>query len=206
MRIAAFDLDGTLIRGKTACEAIAEGIGRIQRMREFELLRSDQVEEVKAAREEMASWYSSYTTRDLCTHLVAAPVAPGVDEAFSLLHEHEFKIAVSLTWGFAAEWFAQKFGANYSVGQGLSMEGTITHFWPQGKALWLTNLADKLGIDRQDVVAVGDSRGDIPMLLAAGRRYWVGLNAPPDELGNKIIHEPNANILHLAQRIVSHQT
>ena len=27
MRIAAFDLDGTLIRGKTACEAIAEGIG-----------------------------------------------------------------------------------------------------------------------------------------------------------------------------------
>ena len=30
MRIAAFDLDGTLIRGKTAAEAIAEGIGRAQ--------------------------------------------------------------------------------------------------------------------------------------------------------------------------------
>ena len=69
MRIAAFDLDGTLTRGKTACEAIAEGIGRAERMREFEQLRSDQVEEVKAAREEMAQLYSSYTASDLCTHL-----------------------------------------------------------------------------------------------------------------------------------------
>ena len=202
MKIAAFDLDGTLIRGKTACEAIAEGIGRIERMREFEQLRSDQIEEVKAAREEMAGWYSAYTARELCAQLVTAPVAPGVDEAFSLLHEHQFKIAiVSLTWGFAAEWFAQRFGADYSVGQGLSRDGTITHFWPRDKALWLTRLAEGLGVDMKDVAAVGDSRGDIPMLLVAGRRYWVGETIPP-ELGNTVIHEPAANILHLAHRIV----
>ena len=29
LRLAAFDLDGTLLRGQTACEAIAKGIGRI---------------------------------------------------------------------------------------------------------------------------------------------------------------------------------
>ena len=144
MRIAAFDLDGILIRGKTACEAMAEGIGRAERMREFEQLRSDQFKEVKAAREEMAEWYSSYTASDICAHLITAPVTPGVVEAFSLLHEEGFKIAiVSLTWGFAAEWFAQRFGADYSVGQGLSKDGTITHFWPQGKALWLTELATR---------------------------------------------------------------
>ena len=49
MRIAAFDLDGTLLRGQTACEAIAMGIGRIGRMREFEQLGSNQIEEVMAA-------------------------------------------------------------------------------------------------------------------------------------------------------------
>ena len=203
MRIAAFDLDGTLIRGKTACEAIAEGIGRAERMQEFEQLRSDQIEEVKAARAEMAEWYDSYTAIDLCKHLVAAPVAPGAVEAFSLLHEHEFKIAiVSLTWDFAAEWFADRFGADYSVGTRLSPDGEVTHFWPQDKALWLTSLADRLGVGMNDVVAVGDSRGDIPMLLAAGHRYWVGETFPP-ELENAFTHKSDGNILRLAQRIVA---
>ena len=54
VRIAAFDLDGTLTRGQTACEAIAEGIGHIGRMRELEQLESSQIEEIMAAREEMA--------------------------------------------------------------------------------------------------------------------------------------------------------
>ncbi len=58
MRKAAFDLGVTLIRRKTPSEAIAETLGNIQRMREFEPLNSDHVEEVKAAREEMAEWYS----------------------------------------------------------------------------------------------------------------------------------------------------
>ena len=120
-----------------------------------------------------------------------------------MLHECEFKIAiVSLTWSFAAEWFTQRFGADYSVGQGLSRDGTIAHFWPQGKALWLTRLATRLGIDMRDPVAVGDSRGDIPMLLAAGRRYWVRQTPPPVDLEEKVIHKPAANILHLAHRLI----
>ena len=98
MSIAAFDLDGTLIRGKTACEAIAEGIGRSRQMREFEQLRSSQIAEVTAARQEMARWYSAYDTSDLCKHLNAASLAPGVEEGFELLHSRGFKIAiVSLT-------------------------------------------------------------------------------------------------------------
>ena len=174
-------------------------------MREFEQLRSDQFEEVKAAREEMAGWYSAYKTGDLCQHLVAASAAPGVEEAFSLLHEHQFKIAIiSLTWDFAAQWFAKRFGADYSVGTGLSPDGRVTYFWPQDKPLWLIKLADRLGVDMKDVAAVGDSGGDIPMLLAAGHGYWVGRTIPP-ELENRVIHEPDGNILWLAHRIVEHR-
>ena len=122
MRIAAFDLDGTLIRGQTAGEAIAEGIGRLERMREFEQLQSNQIEE-------MAEWYSSFTFSDLCQHLTAIRVAPGVAEGFALLRDHGFRIAiVSLTWEFAVEWFANRFGADYSVGTGLKSDGLVTHF------------------------------------------------------------------------------
>ena len=107
-RLAAFDLDGTLLRGQTVCEAIAMGIGRIERMRELEQLESSQIEEVTAAREEMAQWYSALTSRDLCQYLAAIRVALGVGEGFALLRDHGFKIAiVSLTWEFAVKWFCR---------------------------------------------------------------------------------------------------
>ena len=205
MRIAAFDLDGTLLRGQTACEAIAMGIGRIGRMREFEQLKSSQIEEIKAARAEMAEWYSAFTFSDLCQHLTAIRVAPGVDEGLALLRDHGFRIAIiSLTWEFAVEWFASRWGVDHFVGQGLSTEGLITHFWPQDKAIWLTGLAAKLGVDMQDVAAVGDSGGDIPMLLSVGHRFWVGETILP-QLEGKVIHEPTGDIRLVAHRIVEAQ-
>ena len=198
MRIAAFDLDGTLLRGQTVAEAIAMGIGRIGRMREFEQLGSSQIEE-------MAEWYSSFTFSDLCKHLTAIRVAPGIDEGFALLHDHGFKLAiVSLTWEFAVEGFANRLGADYSVGTALSSGGLITHFWPQDKELWLMGLAAKLGVDMKDVAAVGDSGGDIPMLLSVGNRYWVGEAIPP-QLEGKVIHEPTGDIRLVAHRIVEAQ-
>ena len=205
MRLAAFDLDGTLLREQTCCEAIATGIGRIDRMREFEQLQSTQIAEVTAAREQMAEWYSSYTFSSLCEHLTTIDVAPGVDEGFALLRRHGFKIAiVSVTWAFAVEWFADRWGVDYSVGTRLSSDGLITHFWPQDKARWLTELADRLGVDMGDVAAVGDSSGDIPMLLSVGHGYWVGQTTPP-QLGRKVIHEPTGDMLLVAQRIVEAQ-
>ena len=201
-KLAAFDLDGTLLKGQTVCEAIARGIGHIRRMRELERLQPNQFEEMAAAREEMAKWYSGFTFDELCEHLAGMQVAPGVHEGFSLLRDHGFKIAVvSLTWEFAVEWFSNRWGADYSVGTGLSSDGLITSFWPRDKAAWLTRVARDLGTDVRDVAAVGDSRGDIPMLLSAGRRYWVGQTVPY-ELGRDVGHEPGGDILRVARRIV----
>ena len=159
----------------------------------------------RAAREEMAQWYSEFTFPDLCKHLTAIRVAPGVEEAFASLHRHDFRIAiVSLTWEFAAEWFANKLGTDYFVGQGLSSEGTIAHFWPQDKAQWLTGLAGRLGVEMGDVAAVGDSGGDIPMLLSVGHRFWVGQTIPP-QLEGKVVHDPSGDIRLVAQRMIEAQ-
>ena len=202
LRLAAFDLDGTLLKGHTACEAIARGIGRLERMREFEKLGYDQVEEIMAARQEMAEWYSAFSLNELRGHLAKIQLAPGTREGFSLLHDHGFKITiVSVTWAFAVEWFAEELGADYSVGTGLSTDGRVDHFWPQDKAIWLTGLAGRLGIDLRDVVAVGDSSGDVPMLLSVGHRYWVG-QVIPSELDGLVNHEVGGNIGLVARHIV----
>ena len=190
------------MRGETVCEAIARGIGRIQRMRELERIDSNQVEEVTAAREEMAQWYSTLTFDELREHLTSIRVAPGVDEGFTLLRDHGFKISiVSITWEFAVEWFANRFGADYSVGSGLSSDGLISHFWPKDKALWLTRLAGNLGVDMHDVAAVGDSSGDIPMLHAVGHPYWVGRTVSSD-LNRGVVHDPCGDISLVAHQIV----
>ena len=203
MKLVAFDLDGTLLWGDSVWEAIARGIGRLERVREMEeQIAPDQIAEITAAREESAGWYSTYTFAELLQHVTSMRVAPGVDEGFALLREHGFKIAVvSLTWEFAVEWFADRFGASYFAGTALSPDGEITHFWPEDKALWLTELARKLGVDMSDVAAVGDTKGDLPMLLAVGHPYWVGETLPP-ELDGKAIHQPDGNIRAVAESIV----
>jgi len=50
--LVVFDLDGTLLRGPTVCEVLAESLGRLERMRQLERFAGDQ--ELRAAREEMA--------------------------------------------------------------------------------------------------------------------------------------------------------
>jgi len=38
-RLVAFDLDGTLLRGDTVCEALARRMGHFERMRELEAIQ-----------------------------------------------------------------------------------------------------------------------------------------------------------------------
>lgn len=201
MKLVAFDLDGTLLWGESVWEAIGRSIGRLERVREFEQLDIAQTEAIAAAREEFTGWFRSFTIDELREHIVAMQAAPGVGEGFSLLREHGFQIAlVSLTWEFAVEWCAERFGAGHCVGTGLSSDGRITHFWPEDKALWLAELAGRLGVNMKDVAAVGDSKGDLPMLLAVGHPYWVG-ETVPTELEGKVIHEPHGDIRVVAESI-----
>ena len=205
-KLAAFDLDGTLLRGDTVCEAIARGLGRLDRMLELEGLGFTQLEQIRAGREEMASWYAASTAQELCSYLDSMHLAPGAREGLGLLKEHGFKIAiVSITWEFAVEWFANRLGADYFVGTRLSPDGVITHFLPEDKPTWLQRLATDLGAGMDDVVAVGDSGGDTEMLLAGGHPYWVGTSVPKPLMG-KARHLPDGDILEIARQIVARAT
>ena len=174
-------------------------------MRELEQLQYNQINEIAAAREEMARWYSSFSLNELCAHLTGMRRASGLEEGFELLRNHGYQIAiVSVTWEFAVKWFAKRLGANYHIGVGLSSNGQITHFWPDDKALWLRNLAQELGLHMRDVAAVGDSSGDIAMLKSAGHSFWVGERVP-HVLAGRVIHQPNGDIVEIARQIVMNQ-
>lgn len=92
MRLMAFDLDDTLLRGETGLEAIARPLGRLDRIREFELLthRAD----IKMAREEVASSYEWHGLSELCSYLEPKIFGPGAQSAFRLLKRDDIKTAI----------------------------------------------------------------------------------------------------------------
>ena len=199
IRLAAFDLDGTLVRDRTCVESIALAIGREEECAAFERLDMRDVVGVTAAREQMATWYRPYEDDELTAGLSDLRLAPGCNEAFALLREHGIATAiVSITWSFAVDWFAERLGADYALGTRLVAD-RVEHVWAARKGEWLRELRERLELPRQQVAAVGDSNGDRELLEAAGVRYCVG-ERKIDVAG--VVHMPRANILEIARQLI----
>jgi HAD superfamily phosphoserine phosphatase-like hydrolase len=200
IRLAAFDLDGTLTHGPTVCQVLAEPLGQRARMDAIERLHDQQA--IRAARHEMAGWYQGRTVEQLCACLDPVTLATGVDDGFALLKRHRVQTAiVSITWSFAVDWFARRLGADFAVGTALAPNGQIRHVWPDDKAAWVADPARHLGIALGDVAAVGDSAGDLPMLATVGLPIFVGRSLPAGM--GPAVHQPEGDIAEVARRIIS---
>jgi phosphoserine phosphatase len=199
IRLAAFDLDGTLIRDRTCVEAIASSIGRTEEAAAFEGLDVRDRDAMTAARLTMAGWYRPVPTDFLLREVRDLALAPGADEAFSLLRSHHVNTAIlSLTLKAAVEWFAQRLGADFAVGTTIT-DDRIDHVWPEDKGRWLHEVATTQGFRQRELAAVGDSEGDREMLAAAGFRVFIG-DRPPDL--PDVLHMPGADMNEVAERIV----
>lgn len=199
IRLAAFDLDGTLLRGDTVCQVIARQMGHLQRMNEIEQLHD--LAEVASARAELAQYYRSVSRQTLLSYVEGCALAPGAEEGLVLLRAHEIAVAIiSVTWSFAVERLASRLSADYWVGTHLLETGDIKHFWSHDKPVWLMNLMNQIDATPTQVAAIGDSPWDAPMLEVAAHRFYVGPAMPP---GLMACHCPDGNILAIAEEIVS---
>jgi phosphoserine phosphatase len=198
--IVAFDMDGTLLRGKSACELLADGLERAEEMRSFERLSAKK--DIIAARETMAGWYRGFPTPDLVRHLAAAEIAPGAREGVALLRDAGVRVViVSISWHFAVEWLADALGADDAMGTRWNGDGPIDHFWPEDKARWLEQELAGRGLPRRRLAAVGDSSGDVPMLSLARSGFFVGGQMPADL--PHIVHWADAPIDGIARRLLA---
>jgi phosphoserine phosphatase len=197
--IVAFDFDGTLLRGRTVCELLAEPLGHSTEMRRFEGLSSEQ--EIADSRAEMAKWYRGRSVEELCAPLSDATWAPGAGDAIRLLRTGGFEVAItSITWGFAVEWMVRPLGVTRILASQLEPGGTVLHVWPRDKGTWVRSLASELEVAQSRIAAVGDSANDSYLLAAAALRFFVGSGSPPPIAG--IRHRPAGDIASIAQEIV----
>lgn len=83
----------------------------------FEGLEVRDGDGMTAARHTMAGWYRPTPTDIHLREVRNLALAPGTDEAFSLLRKHQVSTAIlSLTLKAAVDWFAQRLGADFAVG------------------------------------------------------------------------------------------
>ena len=197
--LVAFDLDGTLLRGPTVCELLAEPLGRLAEMQRFEALSSEA--DIASAREEMARWYEGRSAKELCDGLDAATWAPGAREGVALLQKNGIEVVIaSITWSFAVDWVAERLGVARSLGTRLEPGGAVGHVWPRDKARWLERLLSELRVPAERVAAVGDSGSDAELLSAASLPFFVGAGPPPALPA--LEHRPAGDIAAIAREIL----
>lgn len=196
--LAVFDLDGTLLRGPTVCEVLAQSLGRLPRMQELERLKDRQ--DISVAREEMASWYRDVPSRVLLRSLEQVRFAPGLAAGIALLRSHGVAVGIaSITWRFAVAHFADKLRIEHYLATHLQDSGAIDHVWPEHKARWVLDLAARLSVPLERTAAVGDSAGDYQMLGAVGKSIFVGAERPPQA---GWLHMPSADVEEVARHLI----
>ena len=199
--LVCFDLDGTLLRGRTICELLAEPLGRRREMEQLESSQPSSEQEIAEARAEMARWYDGVSLAELKSYCKTAVWAPGAKEAVAYFQHWNIHVAIaSITWKFAVAWFAAELDITRFLGTDLLPSGAIEHVWGRTKGTWLRQLADDLGVDASRIAAVGDSTGDIDLLKAAALRFFVG-SEPPDSVP-AVIHLPAADMRTIAEHII----
>jgi HAD superfamily phosphoserine phosphatase-like hydrolase len=200
IRLVAFDLDGTLTRGLTCMEAIADALGFADQMAAWEQSRTEQ--ELIAARLGMWEHLKNGSSQEITAAIAGIPLAPGAADGFAALRAAGIRtVIVSLTLAQCAEYFAAHLGADAHIGTEPDGNGGFRHVFPANKPALLAQHARALGIPAQQVAAAGDSPGDIPMLRAARTSIYVGATLPDGF--TPTWHLPQAPIDELARIILA---
>ncbi len=186
IRLAVFDLDGTLKRARDpyvylhrrlGTEALSKPItekGKRGELAYEEWLRQD------------VSLWRGVPRRVLEHHLRQNPYVPGAREVVTALKEHGVEIAIISTGLLLhAELVAQELGVRWAIGNEIFFEfdgkdwvvnGEVRAHCPyNGKGEVLAQLQERLGVAPEQTLSVGDTRGDVPMF----RRSRVSVAVAP---------------------------
>ena len=181
--IVAFDLDGTLVPRTSICIHLSSWVGHHE-LPELEQ-RYDSGEIGNRGLAELdAIYYAGRTREQVWQQLADLPLIAGVPQTVRWLNAHRLiPVIATVTWSFAAAFLAEQHGFARVAGcemaedQGTLLGSVSHHFSAEDKVRFVETLAQEQDISLARVVAVGDSRSDIPLFEAAG--LAIALNASP---------------------------
>jgi phosphoserine phosphatase len=184
-RLACFDLDGTLVRGTSVSQHLADRFGRSGQMAELERRYAAGEISNSVVAEEQARNYRGRPLAEVVEKLDDIACIDGIDATLAALRERGIESLLgTVTWSFAAEEFRRRHGFLAVSGTEIELDrdgvptGSVKrHFDEHDKLDFVASYCAANGIGLADCIAVGDSRSDIPLFEAVG--FSVALNATP---------------------------
>jgi phosphoserine phosphatase len=134
-----------------------------------------------------AEFWKGMKVEKLLEIVKTVPFHPGVDELINYLKQKRQKLSmVSSGLSLLSGWVHQKYGFDYSVSNDLLHEnGILTgkvkiRVYYDKKAEWVEKIRKKFGVEREQVIAIGDSKGDMDMFQMVG--FSIAFNSSCSDL------------------------
>lgn len=186
-RLVVSDMDGTLVSGTTALAHLTTWLRHGPLVEGLEdKLASGEITDRDVA-ETYGQFYRDVSLADAAEEMTRIPSIEDISAGVALLRRRSVQAVIAtVSWSFAARALADLWGFSEVCGADLEVDavsGRFTgrvdrHFRPQDKVSFVAQHCRQLGIEMHQVVAVGDSRSDLPLFEAVG--FSVALNATPD--------------------------
>ncbi len=187
-KLVIFDLDGTLTQERSIWEYIHKQLGMWYGFAEE---YQNQFLAGKISYEEFcendAQVWKGMRVEELLKIVKTVPFHPGVDELISYLKQKRLKLSmVSSGLSLLSNWVHKKYGFDYSVSNDLLYEnGILTgkvkiQVYYDKKAEWVEKILKQFGVKPEEVIAVGDSKGDMDLFQMVG--FSIAFNSSCSDL------------------------
>jgi phosphoserine phosphatase len=188
VKLALFDLDGTLTRERSAWEYIHRRLGlwegHAEKFQE-EFLRGAIT--YQRFCEMDAGLWKGMKSCEVRGILKEIPLYEGIDDFVGYLRSRGLKLGIiSSGLSLLGDWMMERYGFDYAVANDLGIDDGVlngeirinVHYDQKGE--WAQEVQRKYAAGREETLAIGDSTGDITMFQAA--RLSVAFNSRCSEL------------------------
>jgi phosphoserine phosphatase len=174
--LALFDLDGTLTKEKSAWEYIHRRLGVWDGLAEKfqEAFLRGEITYDRFCQLDAEIWKGMRAV-ELQRILREIPFHEGVEELLNYLRSKEMKLGIiSSGLSFLCDWITEKYGFDYGVANGLGVKDGVLngkikiHVRYDQKGEWVRKAQRKFHVRKEEILAVGDSTGDVSMFQMVG--------------------------------------
>jgi len=175
-KLVIFDLDGTLTQERSIWEYLHKQLGKWFGFAE-EYQKKFLAGEISYDRfcELDAEVWKGMKVEALSRIVQSVSFHPGVDELIGYLKQKGLRLAmVSSGLSLLTDWVHQRLGFDYSVSNDLLHEnGILTgkvriQVYYDKKAVWVKKILKQFRVKPEEVIAIGDSKGDLDLFRIAG--------------------------------------
>ncbi|NWG02293.1 MAG: HAD-IB family phosphatase [Syntrophaceae bacterium] len=187
-KLVIFDLDGTLTQERSIWAYIHKKLGKWYGFAEKyqNLFLAGEISYEEFCERDAQVW-RGMKVEELLAIIKTVPFHPGVDEIITNFKRKRLKLAmISSGLSLLTHWVHEKYGFDYSVSNDLLHENGIlsgkvkVQVYYDKKAEWVEKILKQFELRPEEVIAIGDSSGDIDMFERVG--YSIAFNSSCSEL------------------------